>query len=182
MGTLDSIQAKELARRASGGDKEAFAKLYAAYSPAIFGVLCKILRSEELAKDSLQDSFVKIWKNLPSYDPKKGTVFTWMLNIARNGAIDKWRSISRKRPHEIQTPADVVGMTTPADPTMNTDAIGLKDLVNDLKPELRQMVEYIYFSGFTQQEVADELEMPLGTVKTRIRAAVIALRSHFNKE
>ncbi|MGB1032491.1 MAG: RNA polymerase sigma factor [Flavobacteriales bacterium] len=162
------------------GNQRAFEQLYDLYSEAIYGVVCKIVRSDEIGQDVLQESFVKIWKKAPTYNQKKGSPFTWMLNIARNSAIDKLRQMKRAGKVEIQMPSSNVGSFEGSSHT-NVDTIGLKKFVDQLKPELRLMVEYIYFNGYTQQEVADELKIPLGTVKTRSRTAVAELRKVFVK-
>lgn len=172
-------QLTDLFSRIQNGDKAAFALLYDQYAGALFGVVSKIVRSEEAAQDVLQDSFVKIWKHAASYQPEKGSCFTWMLNIARNTAIDHLRKEKRAHSSEIQTLDSGVDIPA-ADQTLNVQTIGVKDLVHQLPVEQRLMVEYIYYGGYTQQEVADELGIPLGTVKTRVRTAVNALRKYFN--
>lgn len=173
-------QLSDLVTRLQNGDKDAFALLYDQYAGALFGVVTKIVRSEEAAQDVLQDSFVKIWKHAASYQPEKGSCFTWMLNIARNTAIDHLRKEKRNAASEIQTLETGVDIPAMAHHTPNVQAIGVKDLVHQLPAEQRLMVEYIYYGGYTQQEVADELGIPLGTVKTRVRTAVNALRKYFN--
>jgi RNA polymerase sigma-70 factor (ECF subfamily) len=160
------------------GDKEAFAALYDNYTDALFGVVSKIVRSDEIAEDVMQDSFVKIWKNIHSFNPEKGTIFTWMLNVSRNTAIDKLRKLRKTDNVEIQVLDYSVGVPH-SHSTTKTDHIGLRELVDKLKPDQKLMVEYIYFNGYTQQEVSDELGIPLGTVKTRVRTAVIELRKVF---
>ncbi|NNC94750.1 MAG: RNA polymerase sigma factor [Chitinophagales bacterium] len=169
-----------LISRIKQGEKEAFEVLYDKYSAALFGVVTKIVRSEEIGQDVMQEAFVKIWKKIHSYDSSKGSLFTWMLNISRNTAIDKWRKIKREQKVEIQTDESVVGIQN-QHTSINIDSIGLKELVDKLTPEQKLVVEYIYFNGYTQQEVSDELGIPLGTVKSRVRKAVIELRKVFIK-
>ncbi len=170
---------KLLVSRLKNGDEAAFGEVYDAYASALFGVVSKIVRSEGEGEDVLQDALVKVWKNIHSFDEKKGTFFTWMLNIARNSAIDRLRKLKKEGKVEIQQVDFNVDIQRGHQTVINTSVIGLSDLVGKLPDEHRLMVEYIYFNGYTQQEVADELDMPLGTVKTRIRAAVKSLRKVF---
>ena len=139
----------------------------------------KIVRSEDDAQDVLQDSFIKIWKNIQKFDRKKGTFFTWMLNISRNTAIDKYRKLKREGKVEIQNLESGVGIAKEHSSETPINRIGLKDEVKKLRDDHQLMIDYIYFQGYTQQEVADELQMPLGTVKTRVRNALKELRKTF---
>jgi RNA polymerase sigma-70 factor (ECF subfamily) len=160
--------------------EEAFAKLYDNYSGALYGILFRMLGKQEIAQDALQESFVKIWKNIESYDRTKGTVFTWMLNISRNHAIDVMRSKNMRQ--KIQSIDKSVGVVNNQISTKtNEDHFLIKELVENLKPEHRQMIEMAFYKGYTQEELAEELNMPLGTVKTRARAALAQLRKYFDK-
>ncbi len=158
-------------------EKRGFSLLYDNYSSALFGVVRKIVRSEEVAQDVLQDAFVKIWKNIDSYDRSKGTLFTWILNIARNTAIDRIRSQSFKQTATAQN-IDSQSLPVDRDTTSETavDHIGLDKVLPQLRPEHQEMIDYVYFKGYTQTEVAEALGMPLGTVKTRVRMAIDHLR------
>jgi RNA polymerase sigma factor (sigma-70 family) len=171
------ISESELVRLLQQKDKSAFSELYDNYSSALYGVILRILNNdEESAQDILQDSFIKIWKNFDSYDHSKGSLFTWILNIARNTAIDKLRSSGRK---PIQSMEQNVYVEA-AHYNQNVDRIGLKEIVSKLKPEHRTIIDMAYFDGFTQEEISDKLKLPLGTVKTRARTALIELRKIFN--
>ncbi len=168
-------------------DEQAFQWLYENYSAALYGVLLKIVREEEQAQDLMQDVFVKIWANLTTYDTKKGRLFTWMLNITRNTAIDSIRAgKAMSRPASAQTVStDEAGTYTVdrqhAVAPENTDLIGLKDVIEKLRPDRKQLIDLVYFNGYTHEEAADELSLPLGTVKTRIRSALQELRQLFNR-
>lgn len=158
----------------------AFGQLYDNYSGALFGVLVRMLNNEELAQDALQEGFVKIWKNIDSFDAARGNLFTWMLNIVRNHAIDLLRSKNLKQ--KIQKLDDSVrSINKSASATIEVDHVLIKELVDQLKPEHRQLIEMAYYQGYTQEELAEELNMPLGTVKTRARAALLQLRKYFEK-
>lgn len=158
-------------------DEKAYAYLYDNYSAALYGIIYKIVNDEEDASDVLQDTFVSIWKSIESYDMNKGgTLFTWMLNIARNKAIDRYRQ--KNRVSENQTDYKIVhtGGDHFLSTTTNTDKIGLNTLIDKLKPDLKEMIELHYFKGFTHQEITDQTQLPLGTVKSRIRSAMKDLK------
>jgi len=159
-------------------DKRVVAILYDQYSPALYGVILRIVRSEEIAADVLQDSFVKIWKSAERYDRKKAKLFTWLLNIARNTAIDATRSAYFKyteRNGNGQTDNGHYGGTT----EIKIDHIGVKKIVENLDNKYKEVIDLIYFNGYTQAEVAETLDIPLGTVKTRVKIAMRELRKIF---
>ncbi|CAN5498934.1 sigma-70 family RNA polymerase sigma factor [soil metagenome] len=163
-------------------DKFALNYLYDHYSSALNGVIYRIIGQEELSSEVLQDAFIKIWTNIHSYDPKKGKLFTWMLNISRNLAIDKIRSKEYKKSAETD---DIVKNVSVYDKSnmleTNTDDIGVKDLLKKLQPDQEMIIDLLYFQGYTQSEVAKEYDIPLGTVKTRLRNGLINLRKFISK-
>jgi RNA polymerase sigma factor (sigma-70 family) len=158
-------------------DKKAFEKLYDDYSAAIYGLVLKILRDEAMAEDALQDAFVRIWQKIHTYDESKGRLFTWMLNVARNIAIDKVRANTSRGSERTSTlqlaHADSRGPST----TMQVEHIGLREMVDALPQDQKFVIELIYFLGYTQAEVAEEFGIPLGTVKSRVRLAMNQLRA-----
>ncbi|MFZ4798314.1 MAG: RNA polymerase sigma factor [Bacteroidia bacterium] len=157
--------------------KDAFNYLYDNYSAALFGVINRIVQSEEIANDILQESFVKIWKNLDFYSREKGSIYTWMLNICRNMAIDTVRSKAYKNETQNQSVEEYVNDIDNSTQVFGKeDFIGLKKVIDKLKPEYLVLINKIYFEGYTHDEVSKEFEIPLGTVKTRIRAAILQLR------
>lgn len=155
--------------------EEAFNILYDNYSPALYGIVLKIVNSEEAAQDVLQDSFVKIWKNFTNYDRSKATLFTWLLNIARNTAIDYNRSKHVK--YQIRMDDELVGIRQKQSEATSFDHIGVEKAVLNLKPEHQEILDVLYFKGYTQDEASKELNLPLGTLKTRARAAIHNLRA-----
>lgn len=158
---------------------EAVGLLYDNYAPALFGVILRVVRSRELAEQVLQDTFVKAWRFGSQYDRAKGRLFTWLLNIARNTAIDATRTGHFK--HYAKTD-DIQSLAhRESGDSLNPEHIGLRQLVGQLDEKYRVLIEKIYFEGYTQQEVEEELGIPLGTVKTRLRYAIQALRSKFGE-
>jgi len=168
---------KELVALLKSKDQEGYNVLYDNYSAALYGIISRVVPAEEIAQDILQNVFVKIWKNIDSYDASKGRLFTWMLNIARNSAIDYSRSKQFKMENKIQEIENsVYEINRHTSTSINTDIIGLREQVEKLKKEHSVLINMIYFGGYTQEETAKKLNMPLGTVKTRVRAAIIQLR------
>jgi RNA polymerase sigma-70 factor (ECF subfamily) len=165
-----------------GGSREAFNYVYKNYSAVLYGTILKIVRDEETAQDVLQEAFVKIWSNIGQYDASKGRIYTWMLNISRNAAIDKLRSKGEIMKAKIQTGDDVVNTIRTTQKTeQQTDAIGLRSMVASLRPEYHSIVELAYYKGYTLDEISKTLDVPLGTVKTRMRAAMKQLREKFSQ-
>ena len=158
----------------------AYEYLYDNYSKALYGVIFRIVDVEEIAADTLQNVFVKIWKNIGNYDVSKGRLYTWMLNIARNEAIDITRSKDFKTNEKNRKEIKFVSSLSETDMRIKPDEIDLPSLVEKLDPNERIIVDYMYFKGYTQAEIAEELEIPLGTVKTRVRNAVINLRKYYS--
>lgn len=158
-------------------DKEAISVLYDKYSAALYGVVCRIVRSEAIAQDVLQDAFLKIWNNATKYDRSKGTIFTWMLNITRNTAIDKTRSAHFRYNGKIRPIEDFVNKSEAGlSHEFSTNHIGIRKKIEILDEKYKTIIDLVYFNGYTQQEVAEQLKLPLGTVKSRIRIALRELK------
>jgi RNA polymerase sigma factor (sigma-70 family) len=162
--------------------REAFDYLYKQYGAAMYGVIYKVLNDKQTAEDVLQEAFVKVWKNIGQHDAQKGRLYTWMLNIARNAAIDKLRSKGEIMKGKILNSDEIVydgggGLKT----EQQTDTIGLRKSVDSLKPEYKTIVELAYFKGYTLDEISKTLQTPLGTVKTRMRSAMKQLRELFEQ-
>lgn len=174
-----SVNTEQLVQAVRGGDERAFATLYDNYSASLYGVVCQIVKSDAIAEDVMQDAFVNIWKKFQTYDPAKGSIFTWMLNISRNKAIDSLRKSKRMGEVEIQDDVSNVGIKDTRSTQLNENTIGVREMMNKLQPEQQVILDYIYFQGYTQQEVSDELDVPLGTVKSRVRIAMRELRKVF---
>ncbi len=168
---------EELVALLKNKDMVAYNVLYDNYSASLYGIITRIVPAEEIAQDILQDVFVKIWKSIDRYDKTKGRLYTWMLNIARNSSIDYARSKQSKLENKIQDIDNSVYEVNMQNSTaINTDVIGVKEEVIKLKDDYRVLIDLIYFKGFTQEETAKQLNIPLGTVKTRVRLAIIELR------
>lgn len=173
------MQLDLLVERFKKRDSSAFQTLYGMYSENICGVINTIVKNEGIAQEICQDVFVKVWNNSDSYDSSKGRFFTWILNIARNAAIDEIRSRSYKNEKKNLSADYFVGiLESQEDDTNSVDTTGLKKLVKNLKEKCVQIIELLYFRGYTQKEAAEELEIPVGTVKTRNRSCISQLREN----
>ncbi len=160
--------------------ESAFHYLYDNYSGALYQIIFNVVGEEQQASDVLQEVFVKIWKQIDNYDESKGRLFTWMLNISRNAAIDVTRSKAfRNQQRNQELGENVYGEAGRSE--IAVDAIGLRKFVGVLKPELKQLLDLAYFQGFTQEEISKSLNIPLGTVKTRIRNGLQQLRAIMQK-
>ena len=157
-------------------NNDAFNYLYDHYSGALFTIINQIVPDKDTASDVLQEVFVNVWRKIGSYDETKGRLFTWMLNIARNAAIDKVRSKGYRDNQRTQSIAEgESGMAMSSNPVVND--VGLKKVLTTLNEEYRKLIDLSYFQGFTHEEIAKMLGIPLGTVKTRIRTAISQLRT-----
>jgi RNA polymerase sigma factor (sigma-70 family) len=168
----------EFVVRLKAGDQAAFSALYDRYGRAIYNVILEHTRSEADAENLVQDTFVKIWRNIERYDPSKGRLFTWLVIIARRVALDFMRSRYFLSKSKIQNEEKAVTMESPAPEMQQLEYLDLETETKKLAPNLKQIIDLQYFMGYTQQEVADETGLPLGTVKTRTRAALMFLRKN----
>lgn len=160
-------------------DDRAFTIMYDMYSKSLFAVISNLIKETEDAEDVLQEVFVKIWKNIETYSDSKGRLYTWMLNIARNTAIDKLRSKGYNNSQKNLSSDNFVHLLDDSNKLINRiDTIGIQEFVKKLKPKCIQLIELLFFQGYTQQEASDELEIPLGTVKTQNRNCINDLRTY----
>jgi RNA polymerase sigma factor (sigma-70 family) len=154
--------------------------LYDQYADALFGLVNRILGDEQTAEDVIQKTMLKIWKGIDSFDPAKASFYTWMSVIARNTALDQKRLKTFQAKDKTVQVDDIVYkpvVSTPAGTEL--DANKLLSLLDD---NYRIVLEYAYLKGYTQQEISDELQLPLGTVKTRLRTAISLLREALKNE
>lgn len=160
------------------GDKRAIPLIYENYSSSLLGVISKITRDEAMAQDALQESFIKIWRYSKKYDPSKAKLFTWLYRIARNTAIDKLRSHNIKFEKEVQiVNSNVYKLSTSG---LNQDTIDLQKHVATLDLKYQTVLKALFFEGMTQQEASDELDIPLGTIKSRLKIGLRELKKIYN--
>lgn len=167
----------------AGRDRQAFSDFYDRYAPLAFGLIRRIVGQEAEAEDVLQEVFWQVWQEAGRYDEGRGSPEAWLLNRARSRAIDKLRSI--RRVGEIfVAPVDERTAQQPAGTAANPGALAedrdiLRTALALLPDSQRQVIELAFLGGLTHAEIARRLDQPLGTIKTRIRAGLERLRSHF---
>jgi RNA polymerase sigma-70 factor (ECF subfamily) len=171
----------ELVHGLQAHSQQAFAALYDNYSPAMLGIILSIVKNMEDAENLLQDSFIKVWKNMYRYDMAKGRLFTWLVTICRNTALNYLRSRENFSKVEIQDTETGVYTHKLATEPVHLNYFGVGKEVEKLDEKHRAVINLIYFGGYTQQEVAEHLNLPLGTVKTRTRMALQILKTKLSK-
>ena len=162
-------------------NRQAFDLFYDRYAQIIFNLCVRILREEAEAEDVLQEIFVQVWREAERFDPSRASVKTWLFTIARSRSLDRYRSrkTARQRIDELaeenleQLPSNEDLQTTTMMQKYVSNALG------QLTKDQRVVLELSYYQGMTQEEIAERLGEPLGTVKSRIRSALIKLRSLF---
>ena len=176
---MNTIEQKIIALL-KAGDRKAISLLYDHYADTLFGVIKNIVKDDAHAQDVLQDSFVKYWKHSKTYDPKKAGLFAWLLRIARNTAIDKYRSINSRNTKEIRTNEYSVHIKNRD--TFRPELMDVQNHVGNLELKYQKVINALYFKGMTQIEASEFLDIPLGTVKTRLRNGLKQLRKVFGKQ
>ncbi|MEL7021235.1 MAG: sigma-70 family RNA polymerase sigma factor, partial [Bacteroidota bacterium] len=142
-------------------DQQAIGMIYDKYGAALYGVVTKIVKSDTIAEDVMQDAFVKIWKNASTYDRTKGKLFTWLLNITRNTAIDRIRSAKYRHAQKSISLDNSVYNDSSLSTETQVDHIGLDKVLHSLDDKYRVVLDMIYLRGYTQKEVEEELKIPL---------------------
>jgi RNA polymerase sigma factor (sigma-70 family) len=164
-----------LVQRLLARDEQALRLLHDQYARNLLTVIMRLVHDETLAQDVLQEGLLKVWLSIASYAPERGRLFTWMVRVCCNQAIDALRS-PRHRFHTGAKSLEVAGAKQArATATFNPEHIGLRDLTLKLKPRQREVIDLLYFGGCTQAETAEQLGIPVATVKTRARAALQVL-------
>jgi len=173
----------ELVKRVAKGDESAFLALYDLYVGRVYGLTLHILAMPQLAEEATQDTFLKLWSRARQYLAERGPFLPWLLTIARRVALDRIRLESRRPPLTDFDDPDNIWQSLPDDNTTSEEARwrSLYFAVQSLIPDQRKVIELAYYQGMSQSEMADVLGWPLGTVKTRLRAAMQSLRDVWNE-
>jgi RNA polymerase sigma-70 factor (ECF subfamily) len=163
------------------GSQPAFLALYARYGSAVYGLALRVLNLQPLAEEVTQDVFLKVWQQPEKWNPALGRFPGWLMTTTRNAAIDRLRREQRHRQAE-PTAAEIEagelqGAPSPMDTPLWATGHDLRSLLAALTPDQQQMIDLAYYKGYTHSELATLLDMPLGTVKTRLRAAIMQLRA-----
>lgn len=183
MKVIDSEKERILLGKISLKDEKSFAELYDRYSRIIFSLALKIVKNREDAEEILQNVFLQIWDKAASFDSQKGNVYAWIVTMTRNKSIDKIRSKDYKSDSKnidlnerLVYNVKFFGNLTidSASASERTDFV--KNALGQLSAEQKSIIDLAFFNGLTQSEISSELNLPLGTVKTRMRQAMIKLK------
>jgi len=171
---MDAADDMGLLTRIRSGDQEAMSALFDRYGTMVYSVALRVLRDRGEAEDVMQDIFVQVWRNPGAFVSGKGSLAGWLVVVARNRCIDM---IRRRRPAD---PVELFSLSSPTDLAREAEQKSLLEkiqgLVNSLPDEQRKSIELAFFEGLTHSEIAQKTGDPLGTVKTRIRLALTAIR------
>ncbi|EAR00701.1 RNA polymerase sigma factor [Maribacter sp. HTCC2170] len=171
---MSTLLEKHIVELLQERNEKAISLLYEHYGDTLYGVAKKVVRDEELAQDVLQESFVKIWKKSDSYDATKAKLFTWLFRITRNAAIDKLRSVNTKSDKEIQM--DVSDVYNLGVDSIKPELMDVRENLDKIENKYQIVLEALFFQGMTQQEASDELDIPLGTIKSRLKIGLRELK------
>ncbi|OBQ55808.1 RNA polymerase sigma factor [Tamlana sp. s12] len=169
---------KEIISLLKKEDKRAISLLYENYADALLGVIRKVITDDDMAQDVLQETFVKVWRYAKKYDATKAKLFTWLYRIAYNTAIDKVRSLKNKVNNEVQMETSTVYKVTSNE--LNQDVLDIKKHLNTLDEKYQIVINALFFEGMTQQEASEELDIPLGTIKSRLKIGLRELKKIYN--
>jgi RNA polymerase sigma-70 factor (ECF subfamily) len=170
---MPAANTQALLQRLTGGDAAALGEFYDLYAGLVNGLALRILRNSAEAEDVVQEVFVQVWRQAARYDPSRGSAEAWLCTIARSRALDRLRRQASRREESGETvPASASRPERPR----TEEALAVRKALESLTPDQRAALELAYYEGLTQTEIADRLGQPLGTVKTRMRTAMIRLR------
>ena len=175
-----AVRLSELIELSAAGQQEAFAELYDLTATRIHGVALRVLRSADHAAEVTQEVFVEVWRQAARYSAEKGSVMAWMTTMAHRRAVDRVRSVSSEAARDERYAAATAERAVDdvwADVEQRLDAEGVRKGLASLTAIQREAIMLAYFGGYSQSQVAQLLNLPLGTVKTRIRDGLIGLRA-----
>lgn len=177
----------KLLEEIAGGSEAALARLYDRYSKLLFSLILAILKDSRDAEEVLQEVFLQVWKLAGRYDPSRGSAYKWLVTLARTRSIDRTRS--KNFAHHREMGSGDEALERHAARASQLDAVLILEraevvrrILTAIPPEQRRVLELGYFLGHTQTEIAQALNLPLGTVKSRMRLGLIALRSLLSEE
>ena len=180
MNTVPSSEAIRLSEQLKTRNTDAFKEMYDKYASGLYTIICRMVRQSHVAEELLQDVFVKVWRNIEKYDPYKASLFTWLVHITRNIGIDYMRTAPYR--FRFNQNDDL--------PNEKPSGVHLQDhhfenrevrsLAYKLDDKYRQVIDLVYFWGYSQEEVSRMLNIPLGTVKTRSRTGLQLLRKFYH--
>lgn len=167
---------KEIINRVRLRDKQAFSQVYDRYAPALYGVIKRMITDDHQAQDVLQEVFVKVWRNIDKWDPKRAKLFTWMYAIARNTSLDRLRKTATHSQHQLH---EAYHLSGDIDTSSYAEHREVCSILSELAPKYRQVVQCLFIQGMTQREMAKETGIPLGTIKSRLSKALQMLKVRY---
>lgn len=169
----NKIDEETFVKKLYGRHPEAIGALYDQYSAVLYGIIYRIVNNPEVAEEVLMDTFSKIWNNFQQYDASKGRLLTWMINLARNSSLEKVRPINNSDINKNNSDWNsVFKIQSDKATSYDPETIGIDYITEKLEPEYKMIIDLLFFHGLSQSEVAEKLNIPLGTVKSRSRAAI----------
>ena len=170
----------------NNGDAGAFAALYDRHSRAAYWMAYRMVGERQAAEDLVQEAFLKVWRAAGSYRMQRGSIRTWVLSIVRNRGIDQLRSsASRRRVQDITQARAQTSQPSEeafAEAWRNFQGVQVREALRALPQEQLKVIELAYFSGYTQKEIAELLDLPLGTVKGRVRMGLKKMREYHDSQ
>lgn len=168
----------QILRAVADGDEQALGQLYDRYRLILFGLILRILHSQAEAEDVLQEVFLQVWRRASSFDETRGRPFTWLVTLARSRAIDRLRSLGSRDRTATESAREVIDSISDAatDAIKSEQSAVVRRALAELPEEQRRSLVLAYFEGLTQTEIAERLNTPLGTIKTRMRSGMTRLR------
>ncbi len=158
------------------GDDDALAALYDRFGRIAYAVALRVVRDAELAQDAVQDAFLAAWRTAAGFDPERGTAATWLLTLVHRRSVDIVRREQRRRTEPLAEGDAGTGGAADEDAVIRDRRRAVQEALTRLPPEQRQALELAYYGGLTQSELAEQLGVPLGTVKSRMFTALSRLR------
>lgn len=185
----DQVFDAELLRLITGGDEVSFAALYDRHKQILFGLLLRILKDGAEAEEVLQETFLQVWQKASHYDEARGSVFAWLVTLTRSRAIDRLRATASRRRAAIEAAnespgdfLDVADTSQLAEAQYAEQCAIVRRALAEIPAEQRRVLLLAYFDGLTQSEISRQLDEPLGTVKTRMRAGAMKLREILHRK
>lgn len=158
-------------------DKLAIRLIFKYYGSALLNIIIRIVGDKQMSEEVLQQVLIKVWNNAKEYNPAKAGLYSWLVAISRNAALDKRKTRDFKDSQTSKMAAEVVALENRPSQDDSLEKLMAQQLLEQLPNKYRLLIDMSFFEGYSHQEIAEKLEIPIGTVKTRIRTALKHLRS-----
>jgi RNA polymerase sigma factor (sigma-70 family) len=176
MPPLTELTDEEVLERVARADEAALAEAYDRFGRVAYGLSFRILRDAALAEDAVQDAFLTVWRTAVSFDPRRGKAATWIMTLVHRRAVDVVRREDRRRAQPLDDAPPGTGETTDETAAVREQRRAVQAALAQLSPDQREALELAYYGGLSQTELSERLGVPLGTVKSRMFAALAKLR------